>query len=162
MAREVRFLSLQRLPINTTTILGVFFCAVFLSLIALYFEVGIRVDLFFLFFIPYWLMGAGGFIFSVALFLVGLFFAQHVGAFGISYLLFVLTTNLAVYNMRHNFFVLVFMFFLGETLFFVSYGIGVGIFFEQWLLIMKNIVIHILFFIPLAFLGSRYIVYEEQ
>jgi len=134
---------------------------VFLSLVSLYLDTNVRADLFFLFFVQYWLVGVGGIIFSLALFLAQLPFMQHVGIFGISYLVFVLITSLAVYTMRHNFFVVTLTFFLGETLFFVVYGIGMGLSLEYGFLIIKNIIIHVLLFIPLAFLGSHYSLYEE-
>ncbi len=162
MDREVRFLSSQKPHTNSITVFGVFLCAVLLSLLSLYFETNVRVDLFFLFFVQYWLVGVGGIIFSLALFLAQLPFTQYVGIFGISYLVFVLITSLAVYSMRHNFWVAALMFFLGETLFFVSYGVGIGLSFEHRFLIIKNIIIHALLFIPLAFLGSRYTLYEER
>ena len=153
-------MSSQSPRIDVAVVLGVFLCAVFLSLFFSYLKIDIQIDLFFLFFVQYWLLGIWGIIFSFALFLTHLPTAQHIGILGISYLLFVITTSVSVYYMRHNFFVFLLMFFLGEMLFFLSYGFGAGLLPGQGFLIVRTVMVHGLLFIPLAVLSPRFL-YEE-
>ncbi|MBI5420890.1 MAG: hypothetical protein HZA35_01080 [Parcubacteria group bacterium] len=98
--------------------------------------------------------------FSIALFFTELPFIHHIGVLGMSYALFVIIASMSVYNMRHTIFVLILMFFLGETLFFLSYSIGVGLSLNYAFFVVKTISVHALVFIPLAFLNSHFL-YEE-
>ncbi|MBI5153444.1 MAG: hypothetical protein HZA36_03230 [Parcubacteria group bacterium] len=160
MRQNNGFSSLQRVPTNSAIVVLVFFCAVFLNLFFLFLGVDVRINLFFLFLVPYLLPGFWGIIFSCALLLIEFPLMQHNSVLLISYLLFLSIAYLSAHNMRHAVFVRILMFFLGETVFFVSYGIGVGFSFSQFFLIVSTIGIHAFLFIPLAFL-STYFLYEK-